>query len=90
MMRTIVRVVMVLAAVTVAVSFVPSAMAQGAAPQAKYKRETNYDFDDDVVEGELQRPDGEIIDTRRQARHSSLIKVREHFIPEILKSAENI
>ena len=46
--------------------------------------------DDDLVEGELQRPDGEFIDTQRRAKHSSLIKIRENFIPEMLKSAEDI
>ena len=55
-----------------------------------YKKETRYDFDDDLVEGELQRPDGEYIDVRRQAKHSSLIKIRENFVPEMLKSAEDI
>jgi hypothetical protein len=63
---------------------------RGAAPDVKYKKKTVYDFDDDVVEGELMRPDGEYIDTQRKAKHSSLIKIRENFIPEMLKSAEDI
>jgi hypothetical protein len=67
-----------------------AASGQGGAPDVKYKKKTVYDFDDDVVEGELQRPDGEYIDTRRKAKHSSLIKIRENFIPEMLKSAEDI
>ena len=64
--------------------------AQGAAPRTEYKKKTVYDFDDDLVEGELQRPDGEFIDTQQRAKHSSLIKIRENFIPEMLKSAEDI
>jgi hypothetical protein len=55
-----------------------------------YKQKTVYDFDDDVVEGDLVRPDGEFVDTRKAAKHSSLIKIRENFIPEMLKSAEDI
>ena len=55
-----------------------------------YKQKTVYDFDDDVVEGDLVRPDGEFIDTRRGGKISSLIKIRQHFIPEKLKSAEDI
>lgn len=66
------------------------ASAQGQGPSVKYKKKTVYDFDDDVVEGELQRPDGEYIDSRRKAKHSTLIKIRENFIPEMLKSAEDI
>jgi hypothetical protein len=67
-----------------------AAQGQGGAPEVQWKKKTVYDFDDDVVEGELQRPDGEYIDSQRKAKHSSLIKIRENFIPEMLKSAENI
>lgn len=69
------------------------ALAQKAAPAGdgvQYKQKTVYDFDDDVVEGDLVRPDGEFVGSRRAAKHSSLIKIRENFIPEMLKSAEDI
>jgi hypothetical protein len=36
------------------------------------------------------RPEGEYLDSRRAARHSSLIKIRESFVPEMLKSAEDL
>ena len=72
-----------------------AALAQSkAAPAAggdvTYKSKTVYDFDDDTVEGDLVRPDGEFVDTRKGAKHSSLIKIRENFIPEMIKSAEDI
>lgn len=51
---------------------------------------TEYNFDDDVVEGDLVRPDGEMALARRRGRQSSLIRVREHFIPEMLKSVEDL
>src|SRR5438045_483228 len=46
------------------------ALAQKAAPAGggdtvSYKQKTVYDFDDDVVEGDLVRPDGEFVDSRR-------------------------
>ena len=56
----------------------------------QFKAKTTYDFDDDVVEGDMVRPDGEFVDSRKAAKHSSLIKIRENFIPEMLKSAEDI
>ena len=56
----------------------------------QYKKKTVYDFDDDLVEGDLARPDQEFVGVRKQAKHSSLIKIREHFIPEMLKSAEDV
>lgn len=70
-----------------------AAPAPGGAPAAggvQYKQKTVYDFDDDTVEGDLVRPDGEFVDSRRGAKHSSLIKIRENFIPEMLKSVEGI
>lgn len=55
-----------------------------------YRKKTEYDFEDDVVEGSFVRPEGEYLDSRRRARHSSLIRIRENFVPEMLKSAEDI
>lgn len=51
---------------------------------------TTYDFEDDLVTGDLVRPDGEMLQVRRRGRRASLIRVREHFIPEMLKSVENL
>lgn len=65
----------------------PGASASGPGGVA-YKQKTVYDFDDDTVEGDLVRPDGEMIDSRNKAKHSSLIKIRENFIPEMLKTTE--
>ena len=55
-----------------------------------YKKNTEYDFEDDNIEGSFVRPEGEYLDARRRARYSSLIRVRKDFIPEMLKSAEDI
>jgi len=51
---------------------------------------TSYDFEDDLVQGDLVRPDGENLMVRRKGARESLIKIREHFIPELLKSVENL
>ena len=55
-----------------------------------YKKQTKYDFDDDDVEGDLVRPDDMFVESRDKARYGSLITIRENFIPEMLKSAEDI
>ena len=52
--------------------------------------ETTYDFEDDLVTGDLVRPDGEQLVVRRRGRRTSLITIREHFIPEMLKSVEDL
>jgi hypothetical protein len=64
--------------------------ASGSDENVQYKAKTVYDFEDDMVEGDLQRPDGELIDSVRKVRHSSLIEIRKDFIPEMLKSLEDI
>jgi len=51
---------------------------------------TTYDFEDDLVQGDLVRPDGENLAVRRRGARESLIRIREHFIPELIKSVENL
>jgi hypothetical protein len=59
--------------------------AEGGEPAA-----TTYDFEDDLVTGDLVRPDGELLSVRRRGNRASLIQIREHFIPEMLKSVEDL
>lgn len=70
------------------------ALAQNApapAPAARGGGEsTSYDFEDDLVQGDLVRPDGENLLVRRRGARESLIRVREHFVNELLKSVENL
>jgi hypothetical protein len=53
-------------------------------------RTKNYDFSGDNIEGELIKPDGEMVNSRKFAEHTSLIRVRQDFIREIVKSADNL
>jgi hypothetical protein len=55
-----------------------------------YKAKTVYDFEDDMVEGDLQRPDGELVNSLGKTQHTSLIEIRKDFIPEMLKSLEDV
>jgi hypothetical protein len=84
------RVLFVVASTAMLFSAVPAFAQEAPGGGVTYKQKTVYDFDDDVVEGDLVRPDGEFAEVRSKAKHSSLIKIREHFIPEMLKSAEDI
>ena len=67
-----------------------TAGAQQAAGGGKTSQTTEYSFDDDVVQGDLVRPDGEVQIARHKGKHSSLIKVRDNFIKEMLKSVEDL
>ena len=78
-------------ATVLALSGIGMASAQEAGgDNTQYKSKTVYDFEDDNVEGDLQRPDGELVNSIMGARHESLIEIRKDFIPEMLKSLEDI
>ncbi len=65
------------------------AQKKGDAPQGNGKVKV-YDFSGDTIEGDLIKPEGSTVDARDFAKHSSLIRIRTHFIPEIIKSAEDL
>ena len=46
-----------------------------------------FDFDADIIEGDLNRPDSEYVDAVRGARHSNLVRVREDYKEKIMQSA---
>jgi hypothetical protein len=48
------------------------------------------DFEDDTVEGDAQRPDGLDIYAVIKPMHSSLIEVRDGFLPELAKMLEDL
>jgi hypothetical protein len=85
----------VLAAVTALAifGFVSTAQAQRAAKPDKPpagQKVKNYDFSGDDIEGEIVKPDGDDLNARKFGDHSSLIRVRQDFIREIVKAAEDI
>lgn len=51
---------------------------------------TIVDFDDELVVGDLFNPDGEVLNVSPKPIHQSLIRAREHFIPEMFKSIEDL
>ena len=63
-----------------------------AAPAAAQNRELDaeFDFEDELVNGDLVRPDGINIVVREGAGRTSLIQPRGHYVPELLKSIETL
>lgn len=51
---------------------------------------TQYDFEDDLVNGGRYEPLGEILEVRRRHGRRTLIQTRAHFIPEMLQSVERL
>jgi hypothetical protein len=68
----------------------PAAAPAGAPAAGGAGSPTSYDFEDDLVTGDLVRPDGELLSVRRRGNRASLIQIREHFVPEMLKSVEDL
>ena len=68
----------------------PAAKTGGQGEGVTYTKNTEYDFEDDLVEGSFVRPEGEFFNAQKRGRHSSLIRIRRDFVPEMLKSAEDI
>ena len=74
-------------------AFAEEASAKASPPaesEARAPGPTHYDFEDDQVEGDIQRPDGELISSIQPAKHESLIEIRRNFIPEIVKMIEDL
>lgn len=70
-----------------ALAAIPTAVA---AADTSDGRITDYRFDDDQVFGEHPNPDGEVLRVRTRDQRESLIRARMHFVPELLKSVENL
>ncbi len=64
--------------------------AGAAAPAAGKPKVKTYEFDADLLEGNLVTPTGEFSAARTFQEHGSLIKVRTDFVKEIVKSAEDL
>jgi hypothetical protein len=55
-----------------------------------YKRKTVINFEDDTIEGDLKTPDGQYLETRKNMRHRSLIRIRRDFRREVLGSIADL
>ena len=65
-----------------------AAAAQPAGAQAARTQEFN--FTDQLVEGSLPRPDETTVRPRRPHAGPTLLRLRAHFVPEMLRSVENL
>lgn len=50
----------------------------------------NIDFEDELVEGTAQKPDLFYLFQKKDVGYNKLIKLRENFLPEMRKTAEDI
>lgn len=55
-----------------------------------YKKKTVVSFGDDTIDGDLTKPDGAYVESRKRVRHSNLIKIRDNFRDKVLESVSKI
>ena len=53
----------------------------------EYEKKTVINFDDDTIQGDLTRPDGEYVEARKRVNHSNLIKIREEWRDKVKQAA---
>ena len=68
----------------------PDADADAAARKTDKGPVALYDFENDTVNGKSLTPDHEPIYRRMPGQHESLIRVRTHFIPQMLHMADDV
>jgi hypothetical protein len=59
---------------------------KGGDDNVRYNKTTTINFEDDTIEGDLTRPDGEYVEARKKVKHSNLIRIREEFKDKVMQS----
>ena len=62
----------------------------GAQPKVEYEKKTVINFEDDTIEGDLKRPDGEYVESKQKVDHSNLIKIREDWRDKVMQASGDL
>ena len=65
-----------------------SSSAEAAA--AKAQKRTEFSFEEDTIEGDLSRPDGEYVEALKKVPHSNLIRIREEYRDKVMQSVDEL
>jgi hypothetical protein len=79
--------------VTIALALPLAASAQQkneAQSKVEYEKKTVINFEDDTIEGDLKRPDGEYVEARQKVEHSNLIRIREDWKEKVMQSSGDL
>ena len=61
-----------------------------AQPKVEYEKKTVINFEDDTIEGDLKRPDGEYVEARQKVQHSNLIRIREEWRDKVMQASGDL
>ena len=59
-------------------------------PKVEYEKKTVINFEDDTIEGDLKRPDGEYVEARQKVEHSNLIRIREDWREKVMQASGDL
>ncbi len=59
-------------------------------PRVEYEKKTVINFEDDTIEGDLKRPDGEYVESRQKVDHSNLIRIRENWREKVMQASGDL
>jgi hypothetical protein len=59
-------------------------------PKVEYEKKTVINFDDDTIQGDLTRPDGEYVEARKRVDHSNLIRIREDWREKVKQASREM
>ncbi len=58
--------------------------------QSKKSKDQVVNFEDDTIQGDLTKPDGEYVEARKKVQHTNLIRIREEFKDKVLQSVSDL
>ena len=64
------------------------AFVANAAPPSKGKSKF-YDFNEQVIDGEIRKPTAVYLDARQKAKFDRLLSLKKSFLPELFKTSKN-
>jgi hypothetical protein len=90
-MRGFLLVIVLFAPLAAGAADAPPAPATGAKePKVEYEKKTVINFEDDTIEGDLKRPDGEYVEARKRVDHSNLISIRKDWHEKVMQSSGDL
>ncbi len=84
------RVIGILLAVTIPLSVTAAEPKKEGEARVEYEKKTVINFEDDTIQGDLTRPDGEYVEARKKVDHSNLIQVREDWREKVLQAPDDL
>jgi len=67
-----------------------SAPSSAEAAAAKAQKRSEFSFEEDTIEGDLSRPDGEYVEALKRVPHSNLIRIREEYRDKVMQSVDEL